>query len=239
MNKLKNGFTTLELLLCLIIITIIGFTGYHVWHSRQQTDNLLNSAQNEQVAVKSSTSIKTFADCQKAAGSKVETSYPEVCITKTGQRFTQPTTTQYLTIKEWGVKMPDRDNEQFYYTFADTQTEGTQSDITVYSKVADALTGPAGVSCKGEYVAYLLRLPKDDPKWQPAQNVNDGNVSPLFSVRKTIGDYQYAIATKKQYGPQCFEVTTTGDYNVDPTTSQKFDDIVNSLSTDFKNISAN
>jgi len=52
MNKVQRGFTTLELLLCIIILAIIGFTGYHVYQSKQQTDKLLNSAQNETSAIK-------------------------------------------------------------------------------------------------------------------------------------------------------------------------------------------
>jgi len=53
--KNNKGFTLIEGFLIVIIIGIIGGTGYYVWNSRQQTNKVLTSAQNETVAVKSST----------------------------------------------------------------------------------------------------------------------------------------------------------------------------------------
>lgn len=34
--------------------------------------------------------ILTYEDCEKASGSMIQESYPEVCVTKDGQRFTNP-----------------------------------------------------------------------------------------------------------------------------------------------------
>jgi type II secretory pathway pseudopilin PulG len=40
----QSGFAVVELLLTLILVAIIGFTGYYVWHSQKQTDKALNVA---------------------------------------------------------------------------------------------------------------------------------------------------------------------------------------------------
>jgi hypothetical protein len=144
-----------------------------------------------------------------------------------------------LVIKEWGVEIPLSSKDSGAYYTVDTDTKQNISDptnLTVYAKEIDALVGPTGKSCEGEYIAYLLRLPSSDARWQPAQTVDDGNVSPLFGKRIVIGDYRYAIATKKSYGPECFENNTTGDYVADATTSQQFADVVSAFVEDFQGI---
>jgi prepilin-type N-terminal cleavage/methylation domain-containing protein len=73
----QSGFTVIEVLLVLILIAIVGFAGYYVWHSQKDTDNAKN------VANKSS---QTTSNATKPAASKSDQ--------------------QFLTIKEWGVKLP-------------------------------------------------------------------------------------------------------------------------------------
>jgi type II secretory pathway pseudopilin PulG len=40
----QSGFTVVEVLLGLILIAIIGFAGYYVWHSQKKTDDTKNTA---------------------------------------------------------------------------------------------------------------------------------------------------------------------------------------------------
>jgi hypothetical protein len=146
---------------------------------------------------------------------------------------------KYLVIKEWGVKIPlsVTDSGAYYKVSADIKQSATNpTNLVVYSTQSDNITGPAGVSCKGEYVAYLLRLPANDPKWQPSENVLDGNVSPLYFERKVVGAYKYAIATHKEYGPACWEATKANTYTADQATSQKFENVVSAFTADFKSI---
>lgn len=77
MKRLQKGFTTIEVLLLLIILAIIGGTGYYVWHSRQQADQTLNTASNETSAVK--------VNNQSKSGTA---------------------STKYFTISQWGVRAP-------------------------------------------------------------------------------------------------------------------------------------
>ncbi len=52
MKRRQSGFTTLELLLLVIILGIVAFVGYYVYNSRSKTDSLYNSAAGTTVAVK-------------------------------------------------------------------------------------------------------------------------------------------------------------------------------------------
>jgi type II secretory pathway component PulJ len=48
MNKQQSGFAVVESLLILVIVAIIGGTGWFVWHSKQQTDKTLSETGNSQ-----------------------------------------------------------------------------------------------------------------------------------------------------------------------------------------------
>jgi hypothetical protein len=80
-GKLKNnqtGFSAVEAFLILIIIAIVGGTGWYVWHAKQTADKSLSSS-----AITSPTFEK-----------KTATTVPPQASSKT-----------YLTIKEWGIKV--------------------------------------------------------------------------------------------------------------------------------------
>lgn len=238
-TKNQLGFAVIETFLIVVVLAIVGFTGWFVYHSKQTADKNYKGTSNTQTPPPAT--VKTFAECEKATGSKILTTYPEQCLTKDGKSFTNIGQSQkYLVIKEWGVKirLSSADSGAYYAVPTDVQKDsgGAPESINVYTSQSDSLVGPAGVSCKGEYVAYLLRLPRNDPKWQPSTNVDDGNVSPLYGERMAVGSYQYAIATKKEYGPSCFETSKSGNYVPDAATTQKFSDVVSTFAADFKTI---
>lgn len=51
-SQKQRGFTTLEALLILVVLAIVGFTGWYVYHARSNANANLTSAANTQVAVK-------------------------------------------------------------------------------------------------------------------------------------------------------------------------------------------
>lgn len=206
-NRRQPGFAVVELLLTLVLVTVVAFTGYYVWSTKKSTEKTLNVAND----TAQSTSLKKTA-----------------------------TPKSYLTIAEWGVKVPlSLQDEGAYYSSSDSTSPagGNPTYLNVYAKEADAIVGPSGASCKGEYIAFLMRLPTSDPLWSGVGDDDSTSIG-LFTERKQIGDYTYAIATKKQYGPDCFNSGTAGNYQVDDASANKFAAVVNAFKSDFQKVSA-
>jgi predicted negative regulator of RcsB-dependent stress response len=88
-RKHEQGFSIVEALLILVIVGILGFVGWFVWHSQKATDKAYSSAAND--STQKTFPIKTYAECEKAVGSKTLLTYPAQCITKSGKTFTDPT----------------------------------------------------------------------------------------------------------------------------------------------------
>lgn len=76
----QSGFAVLETLLLVVVLGLIGGTGYYVWHSKQSTDKTLQNTN----------AVSTVPTITK----------------KTPNTPTQTTTAGYLAIKEWGIKLP-------------------------------------------------------------------------------------------------------------------------------------
>lgn len=206
----QKGFGAVGVVAVVAVISIVGLVGWRMVSTQKDSDAM------------------STAKSQTASNNKKNTEHRATAI---------PT----LEIKEWDVKIPLKSTDKGMYYVVDSDIEQSitnPTSITIFSKDIDALVGPTGESCKGEYAAYLLRLPVNDPKWQPAATVDDGNVSPLYSPRITVGDYKYAIATKKQYGPKCFEKMVDGDYLQDEATAGKFNQIVTDFTSDFSDLKA-
>ena len=87
-RKSETGFGHLAALLMMIILALVGFTGWYVWQQKNSKEN-----------------INSYEECAKS-GNPIQESYPSVCRTKDGRVFTQslPDSYGYLEIKEWGVR---------------------------------------------------------------------------------------------------------------------------------------
>ncbi|HEY4160858.1 MAG TPA: hypothetical protein VGM08_02230 [Candidatus Saccharimonadales bacterium] len=86
----ESGYSLVQVLLVLIALIIIGFTGYFVHQSQKNTNKTLDNA-NKVAQGKSAPKavvVSNFAGCKQAASSKMLETYPEQCVTKTGQTFT-------------------------------------------------------------------------------------------------------------------------------------------------------
>jgi hypothetical protein len=122
MHRREQGFSVVETVLVLVVLGLLGFTGWFVWHSKQAADKSLNSANKTSQGKVQASAVKDFEACKKAAGSMMQETYPEVCVTKDGKRFTDPSQSlNYLVIKEWKVKIPLGANiiDAYYYISPD------------------------------------------------------------------------------------------------------------------------
>ncbi len=192
---LKNdhrGFSAVEAVLILVIVGILGFTGWFVWHAQQSADKTLNSAdKTAQSTTPKVDSVKSFADCKKAAGSKIQETYPETCVTKDGKRFTGtpklidygPTgvniqkasditklTSADQTFKDFILSMVKQslaDNQQ--NTDPNTACEYTYT-VNV-SKIYAQAYATGGVSVCGGYAALWAKV---DGSWKQIAGTQEG-----------------------------------------------------------------
>jgi hypothetical protein len=77
MNKHQSGSTHVVIIVALAVV-LVGALGFLFWQ------NFINKPPVTE-------NISTYAECAKAEGSVIQESYPETCVTKGGQRFTNTT----------------------------------------------------------------------------------------------------------------------------------------------------
>ncbi len=90
LQQRQAGFSIIQTLLVMIVLVILGFTGYFVYQSQQNTNKTLSNT-NKVVqgnSTPTTSPVTDFAGCKQAAGSKLLETYPEQCLTKAGKTFT-------------------------------------------------------------------------------------------------------------------------------------------------------
>lgn len=98
MKKLnQSGFGAIEAILIVVIVAIIGGTGYYVYHANKQTDKAANNA----------------------SSSNIESSKTQATSSKTTAPANTP---KYLTIKEWGIRAPYSGSDSFSYIISTNNT---------------------------------------------------------------------------------------------------------------------
>ena len=179
----QSGFAVVELLLTLILLAIVGFTGYYVWHSQKQTDKTLNTTDKSSAVT---TKPKTTASAQ-----------------------------QYLTIKEWGVKIPlSADLAGAYYTTMPSVPGAVYLSVDAY-KGTDCAADQTSLGALNRFTA----TDKDD----------DGNT--LLSDSPTavkVGTYYYDYLHPQA---ACDGRTTNSTAGFDAAAANK----ASGLMADFKN----
>ena len=169
MAKKEHGFTIVEALLAVLIIAVLSFGGYYVWHSKKQPakgpSTASQAATNTQKA-QSSASSTTSGASSAAAATPAQSSV------------------QYLTIKEWGVKIPltTTINDAYYYykndyaylslqSLASTDCSATATTLGVISRYTAGETDPqtgelysaeiTGAANVGQYYYYYTHPQAD------------------------------------------------------------------------------
>lgn len=159
----QKGFALIEILLVIVILGAIGFTGWFVWHSRQAADKSYNdatrSSQGSQARI---SAVNDFEGCKKATGSKLQETSPEKCVTKDGKTFTDTSTPApmqpYMVIKEWGVELPlSAGIKDAYYTYDGTGADGYDSVAYVGTKSLAALDAECAAQPDKTGVGVIFR----------------------------------------------------------------------------------
>ncbi|HYH74821.1 MAG TPA: hypothetical protein VD735_02560 [Candidatus Saccharimonadales bacterium] len=133
---------------------------------------------------KQQTAINSFAACAKA-GNPVQESYPEVCVTKDGKRFTNTNQhIQRITLREWDVDVLVSGVKDAYYTYDDTTRT-----VALSTKTLDAALDAINGCASGLREVKYERLQAGDPR----ADGGTWTAADLRAVAKQVGRYYYHI----------------------------------------------
>jgi Tfp pilus assembly protein PilV len=228
--KEETGFSAIEMLLCIIIVLMVGFIGYYVYHTQKSANATYNSA--SKIAAVSAPKVTKKAVINSAASQ------------------------QDLTIKEWGIKVKISSDSQPYYTYlakgqvdAKDNVAVSQDTVYVYSTKFDDLKNSDGNQCKAV----------DDNEEDPASYSNPPALRRFLVINRylssaipddadqyevtpaiAVGSYTYIVSSASHYAPGCSELwrgsvaaslTDNSILNADQS-------ILTNLTSDFKTITA-
>ena len=159
----QKGFAAVEAVLIVVILAIIGGTGYYVYHTNKKSNDTLNSA--SQVAASSPGKISK----KKQSGSARQTA--------------APLTQQYLVIKGWGVEIPLSSGiKDAYYVFDSSGHAklGTRSLTAMSAMCAPDKIGVSLLS-RQTIATHNTNAQQSEPSWD----------HPVYPTK--IGNYYYGI----------------------------------------------
>lgn len=131
MHRNESGFSAVEVLLVLVIVAILGFTGWFVWNSQKNTNKTLSDTNKSQ-----------------AATSKAEKNTPT----------TADATTKKAAIPEWGVAIgtPEGlDPSEITVTYVPSQN-GKPDAVWVYSSKLKALKNTCQTNAANTASPFLI-----------------------------------------------------------------------------------
>jgi Tfp pilus assembly major pilin PilA len=181
MIKNQKGFAVLETLLILVIIAIIGGTGYFVWHSRNQTNNSLDNT----------TKVNQTDQSQKSQSSNkstVLTSYdpvqtPDIIPKLSANMKAQKLIYNYMIIGEWKVKASTVETDNtvlpYYlnYRYDVTDSNNILESVVVFSGADDSGNDKTCVDGAAGPVVYMMRdITADSLGFSSYQPISDLNV---------------------------------------------------------------
>ncbi len=159
----QSGFAALEAVLLVVIVAIIGGTGYFVYHANKKTNSTFNSA-------------------AKVAQSTPQQKTKKKSTTPAKTTTTTPAPTQaYFTITEWGVRAP--------YNGTDTLTYRLNADKTSATAISKQLVGlDAGCATFG--AGQIARLSASDVLYDGGPTIAQAAVQDPGDYGH-VGNYYY------------------------------------------------
>ncbi len=200
--KKSSGFTAIEGLLVVLVVAVLGFTGWYVWHARQ--NSYVKIGHGNDVSFPGGAS--NYYECTEEAGSKMLETYPQICVSNDGKHFTQPIgddktqpkSAKYLVINEWNVKIPLSSNikDAFY----SPQTDNATIMMHISTHKLQSLANQVNGCSSGIDDIYIRR----------DTSVSRGNDSSTDSTPFTrIGNYDYFFGNVIE--PQCISQYNPND----------------------------
>jgi hypothetical protein len=137
-TKPKNVLVTVVMvLIALFSLCVAGYFAYQYMQEKQQA------------------AITTFEACSKAAGSAMQASYPAVCVTRDGKRFTQPLTPE----EQQNLLPPDPTADLSRAVPRDWKTY-TNTQFQFAFRYPDETNGLYGFFCDDLKIFALDKTPK-------------------------------------------------------------------------------
>jgi hypothetical protein len=183
----QKGFAAIETALTILIIAVIGGTGYYVYHANKKTNDTLNTS------------------------SQVAQSSPGKTKNKTNAKFsTYPQSQKYLAIKEWGVRMPINNTvlaASSYKHF--TQKPINPGDVSNWVEISAPYTANVTLNCNG---AAQKGSSQTIARFANHNDAKNYTVLEDKGVKK-IGNYYYAFSKKAGFGDCDISASDTAKIN--------------------------
>ena len=198
-NIHQKGFSAIIVLLILILIAVIGFTGYYVWDTQKSKNK------------------------QTTQNAQTNTESPNVVNSQEQTEVAKPTDAQkYLVIKEWGVKIPAQ-NEVIsdYIYFMEDSHNGVEQIGLSTTKLSNITCKDSGEKINNFIVGRLYRTKSIDD----LANATNGKSTLLQPVK--IGEYNYIYWGGSGYGNMCNTDQSVADLIQE--TRKNFEDINKTL----------
>jgi Tfp pilus assembly protein FimT len=198
-KKDQSGFAHLEKLLLLVIVAIIAFVGWYVFHSVSQADKNLNSANggiNATASKKNSTKQSGSSSVNGTAKTTSPTAASPVPATVVSEAPKYETTTptvvnNYVTINEWNVKFKQNGTVTIMYAH-DSNDKNHRSAFFSSSQLASKNN-----ACKAVFypAGYIVRFKAND-HYLDSKGSDTGKTASEHAAMKSedfkqVGDYYY------------------------------------------------
>jgi len=193
-NK-QSGFGLIEILLVIIVIGVLGATGWYALHTKHQTDKILSQTD------KISQSESPSAGDKKSASS-----------TGSSSSSSSPSSQNPLVIKEWSVKLPLSDAISDAYYSVPENSAGFPNAYGLGTKSLTALDSNCAPDKTGVAFIYRQTVATHD---QNATHSDQTNY-PVYPTK--IGNYYYGYANAQS---ACSQNATTNQKQARDSTAFK------------------
>lgn len=189
MREKQNGFGVVEGLLILIIVGLIGFTAWFVWHSKNSTDTTFaaaDKAASSQIASKETAAIK---DTPAKSGSKIPAAENSTAAQAAATKITVTSVKDMpgSSFAKTGYTPPSGNLRVVYLSIHNSSATDQQYDVSQFSAATSS----------GEIVKPRVYSPVESTLWNNATLASDGSkdITIAFGTDQAITTLYWKSAT--------------------------------------------